>query len=232
MLNLLNGQDIDNSSWILSDFNINSESHASLISDFATPIKANFQTNSDKYFFSTSPCDTSSGEIILDKENATFTFLIIGTTLGGCNEESGDKSQLLQEIVTKHNDFYNFYNSGTSFRYQILEENENAPKTLVLINSNNDSATYFIDVLSLSGNTSVSSFSIHPNPVQDNITITSKVSIENAHCTILNISGKIIKSYNGLNENTINVSALEKGMYFIKITTDNTTVITKKFVKI
>lgn len=232
ILNLLNGQDIDESSWILADININSESHHSLINDYDTPINASFYTNSEKNFFSTSPCDTSTGEIIFDKENSKFTFLIFGTTLGGCTGESGDKWQLLQKIVLKHDDFFNFFHSGTSFSYQIIEENMNHPKTLVITNSNGDYVTYFINVLSFSNEKSDFSFSIYPNPVKQNLFINSKLSVKHSNYDILDISGKSILSGVFLDKKFINTNILNEGIYFIKIHTTNGVQATRKFIKI
>ena len=84
-------------------------------------------------------------------------------------------------------------------------------------------------------NTSVSNFektdnnlNIYPDPASDNITIEGT---QNAVVEILNLQGQLIKSFvtNDIHT-TLNISALEKGMYFIEVKTDSKLLI-KKFVK-
>ncbi len=69
---------------------------------------------------------------------------------------------------------------------------------------------------------------IYPNPASDNITVevNQKALIE-----ILNLQGQLIKSLESEEtQTTINISDIEKGMYFIKIQTNNAFTV-KKFVK-
>ncbi|PCI96237.1 MAG: hypothetical protein COB15_11125 [Flavobacteriales bacterium] len=68
---------------------------------------------------------------------------------------------------------------------------------------------------------------IYPNPTSNQLTIDTELKL--SEITIFDITGKIIMTTNG-NTNTINVTALSDGIYFIKIITEERT-ITKKFVK-
>lgn len=68
---------------------------------------------------------------------------------------------------------------------------------------------------------------IYPNPVSEQLTIVSNQTIN--ELTIIDITGKAIKLIKE-NTNAINVADLSKGIYFIKLVTDEGT-ITKKFVK-
>lgn len=73
-----------------------------------------------------------------------------------------------------------------------------------------------------------SSINIFPNPTNNNLTIetSKKVTIE-----ILDLERQIIKRITADgNQSTIDISALAKGMYFIKVTTEKE-IITKKFIK-
>lgn len=71
-------------------------------------------------------------------------------------------------------------------------------------------------------------FSVYPNPSNNTISINSNSSILSYQ--ISNTLGQIVKS--GLyNHQPINLSALEKGIYFLTITTNNHQVSTKKILK-
>jgi len=73
------------------------------------------------------------------------------------------------------------------------------------------------------------SVSIFPNPVSEKLVINSKdFSID--HITIYSISGKkVIESFK-IENNTVDVSELSKGMYFIEVSTSERKT-TKKFIK-
>ena len=66
-----------------------------------------------------------------------------------------------------------------------------------------------------------SSINIYPNPVKDELKIESDLEIKKVE--ILDYSGKVIK-------NSINVSALPQGVYFVKIETDKG-IVTKRIIK-
>ncbi|MFN5416454.1 MAG: T9SS type A sorting domain-containing protein [Flavobacteriia bacterium] len=63
------------------------------------------------------------------------------------------------------------------------------------------------------------SFSIFPNPGNDNITIANKNNLTDVKVTFITSDGKIVKE--SLNETVINVNSLEKGIYFIRISEAN-----------
>ncbi len=72
--------------------------------------------------------------------------------------------------------------------------------------------------------------SIYPNPTTNVLNI-NLGDYNNAQIQVLDITGKTIFNTNTTNTtNSINVSSFNKGVYFIKITTNNKT-ITKQFVK-
>jgi PKD repeat protein len=69
---------------------------------------------------------------------------------------------------------------------------------------------------------------IYPNPATDDLTIETP---ERATIEIYNIEGQIIKSFSaGDNTTTIDVSTLARGMYFVKMKSDNGVGV-KKFIK-
>ena len=73
-------------------------------------------------------------------------------------------------------------------------------------------------------------FSMYPNPASDIVQLKSPVGIENTKVEIFDILGKQIK-VNLSEENTIDVSKLPSGAYFVSITADDTKVTKKLIIK-
>jgi hypothetical protein len=66
--------------------------------------------------------------------------------------------------------------------------------------------------------TSNINFSFSPNPVKDKITISSPSLTENTHLSIFNVSGeKVMERELNHNETQIDISALPRGVYFVKL---------------
>lgn len=72
-------------------------------------------------------------------------------------------------------------------------------------------------------------FTVYPNPATNMLTINGDLS-ENAMATILDQSGRIIRSSAVSNGTTIDISSLENGVYFVRIN-DNGMTTTKSIVK-
>lgn len=72
-------------------------------------------------------------------------------------------------------------------------------------------------------------FTLYPNPTKNTISLDSKVNIEVTSIEIYNIVGQLVISVTN-DTNTIDVSRLTKGNYFVKIQTENGTTNTK-FIK-
>lgn len=68
-------------------------------------------------------------------------------------------------------------------------------------------------------------FSIAPNPAKDLLNISSKSAIDSAK--VIDITGRVVLSEVNLNNNTLNVSSLEKGIYILQLTSGNITGTTK-----
>jgi hypothetical protein len=75
-----------------------------------------------------------------------------------------------------------------------------------------------------------SRISVYPNPAKDQITITG---IENIDCNIkvVDIKGQQIMSIDKYNADVINVSMLEQGIYFIRISNEDFNVVRKLVIK-
>ena len=73
-------------------------------------------------------------------------------------------------------------------------------------------------------------FSMYPNPASDIVQLKFPVGIENNKVEIFDILGKQIK-VNLSEENTIDVSKLPSGAYFVSITADDSKVTKKLIIK-
>jgi 1,4-alpha-glucan branching enzyme len=71
-------------------------------------------------------------------------------------------------------------------------------------------------------------FTIYPNPTKNSFAI----SIDVAQVEVYNVTGQLVKTYNSvINNEPLDITALETGMYIVKIKDNNGTSITKKLVK-
>ncbi|WP_196888197.1 HYR domain-containing protein [Aureivirga sp. CE67] len=66
---------------------------------------------------------------------------------------------------------------------------------------------------------------IYPNPAKDIVTIESDIKVQKIY--ILDMSGKIILDRKGAEENTIDVSALARGTYLVRVQSKNNSVLKK-----
>lgn len=71
---------------------------------------------------------------------------------------------------------------------------------------------------------------IYPNPANNvlNYKVSGDVSVTSV--SVMDVTGKVISTPYNLNQNTIDVSNIQSGVYFVRFTSDNKTV-TKKFIK-
>lgn len=76
-------------------------------------------------------------------------------------------------------------------------------------------------------------FSIHPNPVKDNLFLNAKSTPAKLTVKIFNIEGKLLSTQNRVlqNQASIDVSQLSKGMYFLEVEDEKGKMEVKKFVK-
>ncbi|SHE47974.1 Por secretion system C-terminal sorting domain-containing protein [Psychroflexus salarius] len=151
-----------------------------------------------------------------------FTSLGCGFTLEGCSVEENNVFQSNYMMV------YENLMGGSElnpFNYTFTTENDII--SLTITNSLGDSATYSATTLSnrdYEGNT----FSIFPNPVTSKLRIRSQQTIQ--HIEIFDLNGKQIINVDYQENQAINVSNLNSGLYLVKIKTKNGFV-TKKLLK-
>ncbi len=92
--------------------------------------------------------------------------------------------------------------------------------------------TWMIDVpVGLGENDDANNFLVYPNPCNDKLFISSATENLNYTFEITDITSKLILSAQNETSNSIDISNLEKGVYFLKIMNGNTILSTKKIIK-
>ena len=71
--------------------------------------------------------------------------------------------------------------------------------------------------------------SISPNPVDHNATI--ETNLGNYNVSVYNVAGKLLFQKEATTQTIVNFSSVSAGLYFVKITTENGLLITKRMVK-
>lgn len=130
---------------------------------------------------------------------------------------------------TSENHNFSVTNSG---QYRIAFKND------VQRTAGTGTAWLMLDSVTVSSALSTENFSkttlqLYPNPVLDNITIQNDNNIEIQTINIVDLKGRVVKEfkYSTLNNNLINISELESGIYIINLITSSQQVLSKKIIK-
>ncbi len=168
--------------------------------------------------------DTVSITILNNNPIADFSYSSTGSTVNFSNLSQYGNTYLWDfgdgNTSTQQNPANTYAANGT---YTV---------TLIVYNScGSDTATQTVDVTSVGVLTNnVNNITIYPNPAKTNITIQTNGLKVNTY-DIYDVYGQIVMQ-NNVNTNVVNIDVknLKKGIYFIKLNTDNESVI-NKFVK-
>ncbi|MEW5676042.1 choice-of-anchor J domain-containing protein [Flavobacterium enshiense] len=104
---------------------------------------------------------------------------------------------------------------------------------VAFVMTQDDGDNWSIDDINISGTLSNETFGnqniikVYPNPVKDKLQITAQEEIENLQ--LISITGTVIKQVQ--NTTVLDMNELASGVYFLKITTKDNTVSTRKIVK-
>lgn len=156
----------------------------------------------------------------------TFNTEFISPTLGFCNTA--------EEILFENFYFLEVLSTGddgiTELDYEITGTGQDA--TLVVTNlENGNKAFYGRQTLSIDDNAfNASEISLTRNPVSNSLKVLTTQNLIGSNYEILSITGQRIAT-GKLNSNSINVNQLRSGLYFLKISTDENTYETVKFIK-
>ncbi len=174
--------------------------------------------------FFTAVCDAISGSISYDLINPEF-HINVGMTLLGCTLQVNADFQLI------YLDEFWFNHQDDAFSYEIVDGSNNS-KVLTVTNILGSQAIYGNELLS-NDDFTASQFSIHPNPVKNELFLTSKNPARNLTIKIFNIEGKLLSTRNLEFEKqvSLDVSSLSSSIYFLNIEDKNGNKTVKKFVK-
>lgn len=131
-------------------------------------------------------------------------------------------------FMDKHYKVYLLDNQFAKNPFTYILETVNDHTSLTIINVDGDQAIYG-DALLTTSDVSIHDISIYPNPVQELLIIDGVLNIDIEAMKIYDLLGKMIIQEND-KINYIDMSNLNKGIYFLKIET-NQGVLTKKIIK-
>ena len=160
-------------------------------------------------------------QIFFDQDNPEFSLIdLVGLTEGICY------NQACWDFFEIYRPFYFDY-TNTTMTYQITV-NTDGTKALVITNIDGDQAIYNTEALLATPNYLEPKFNLYPNPVSNQLFITSEgITIEKMR--VYSIGGKqVIEA--SVSENSIDVSNLSEGLYFIEISSSEGKSI-QKFIK-
>lgn len=175
-------------------------------------------------YLDTGVCNYFGGEVEFQGSDS-FTMLHYETTLIFCNEGQNEAFEGLYFSFFFDADFNLL---ETPFPYTITTSGDE--KTLVIINERGDEAIYGNEQLSNAA-WDAAQFTVYPNPVTDRLTVqNNKDAGDGAALRVLDVSGKEVMTGvmdAGLQQSSLDVSALNTGMYFLELTnsTGNTQVV-------
>lgn len=118
---------------------------------------------------------------------------------------------------------------GTTFSHTFTEIGTNDYHCVPHQNSMFGTITVVADGTLSTNDFDIKDFSISPNPAKSYISLKLPQEKSLASVQIIDLLGKLVYSNNTL-ENRINISSLSRGVYLVKISTDNSNQ-TKRFIK-
>ena len=177
------------------------------------------------YYFWFSSCNNY---IFFEENDQTFYNHLLGCTL---SEDSSDIAWYYNYIFIQESDEITLDNGSLPNAYGPFTfefRNEGDLIYLDITNTNGEVATFWASTLS-NDNFEEGEFLIYPNPVSDQLHIESARS-QIQQVEIFNLNGKRVLNVGYQANQPIDVSSLAKGMYLVKVQTEDE-ILTKKLVK-
>src|SRR5690606_33239682 len=172
-------------------------------------------------------CDSRGADISsFDDINSTF---FVGLFVSLAEECMYTENQIFENLY--FDDFLQWSEPSNTYHYLIAVGPENS-KILTLTNSNNNQAIYSSESLNVQ-NFNKDQFLLYPNPVKNEIHLSSQNDLGTLGIQIFNITGKLLNTVNVDFEKqaSVDVSSLSNGIYFLKLTDKNGNIQVKKFIK-
>ncbi|HET8810524.1 MAG TPA: T9SS type A sorting domain-containing protein [Flavobacteriaceae bacterium] len=206
-----------NHTWYLQKMVVNATDHFPPSNSEVQYVDLNFyDVGNNTFDFETTVCNSGGGGLIFDNGQSSFNFTSFAVSLETCQ-------------ISGNNDFEQFYffdfyknHENDPFSYGINTEN-NGSKTLTITNIVGDQAIYN-NVLLSTNQLENRSFAVFPNPVKNVLSVESNSVIE--RIVIYDIAGKKALSFVKKSA-SYDISALQNGIYFLEIVSDQGSVFKK-----
>ncbi|MAM30589.1 MAG: hypothetical protein CMC13_16355 [Flavobacteriaceae bacterium] len=198
--------DLIETNWFLDRVVISGEEHFPLVNEEVPNVPLFFEDNGNGLLFWSFVCDALGGEPIFFGTDS-FAIEELVQTLGGCFNNDNLPFQLT---------YFEFYFANASmtdpYLYDITDDG-NSGKSMTITNVNGDTAYYNNALLSVE-ETNFDSISLYPNPATDRVTIQAEISVDQVH--LYNVLGNRLLSQKN-QTNTIDISSLSAGVYFVEV---------------
>ncbi len=202
--------------WHLLSYEINGESFS--VSEITPSIFPSLFIGSDLEFFGVAACNDFSGNFSYDGVNDLLILENFSVSLDEC--DSGEQTDF-------ETDYFNFLTNDAVFSYSTLYDSNGEYLELELASG---TIFYFRDYPLFSvTNFDFSKTYIYPNPAINNLYISSEGIVIDT-ILVYSITGKQILKQPNIQNNTINVSSLSEGIYFIEIYSEGNKIV-RKFIK-
>lgn len=207
--------------WFIDYFELDGVTYNNPIVNAIGIINSNMAFEADQAYAIMDPeSDSFFAEVIYDAEDPAFTFINMGITLPGCYAWCEFASKYFEFLI---GDFIE-----ADFTYEIIT---NGDGTLTLIMTRDDgNFAVFQDskILGLNDN-ALSPVRLFPNPTTDLLFIDSQLDMTE-QLTIFDRTGRQVLQQTP-QRNSIDVSILSQGLYFLEITSGDLKTI-QKFIKL
>jgi hypothetical protein len=142
-------------------------------------------------------------------------------------EQNCSEDPLCIVIYGRHSEIY--YGITTPFNYNI-EQNSDGSFSLEIVNTEGGQAYYSSEFLS-NQDFILNGFKLYPNPVKETLQIRN-ASIQIVYASIYDINGKLLQKHTlETNTSTIDVKALNQGLYFVVFESETGERVSRKFIK-
>ena len=201
--------------WYIDFIVLDGVTHPSPITGNTGPINTNITFENDIAFAVIDPeSDSFFANITYNDNDGEFTFTDPAITLPGC-QAFCDFADLYFTLLAG-----NFMNVNVTFSYEIvILDGEDGGIILTITDENGDIAVYQDAPILSTNDVLLLNASVYPNPTSDIL----YMDVENTtinNVSLFDINGKKLETIIMDSNNSVDISLLPKGIYFINISTD------------
>jgi Secretion system C-terminal sorting domain len=208
--------------WYLHDLVIDGSSNIPPINNEIPFVPADFFPNGE---VQTGMCaETGVGQLAYFGTNE-FDVISIAFLTGGCNQNE----PFNQQYSSLYIGFWSYLEGNGIINYEIIEGSQN--RTLIITGPNGDHGIYRNELLSTSDFEKGLDFVILPNPVKDILEVQCSDSQPIVSIEIFDHLGRLVLKTENVS-NSLDVSALESGIYLVKVTQNSKFSATKRLLKL